>query len=151
MGRTKLFPPIVTAALWLALFFLGLQSARASSSSVIISALYYDTYLSGEPDEAIRLTNVSGSPQSIAGWTLGDGEGAVTLTSTLDSGNSVWVTANAISFTLEFGFAPDYEFASDSDPLVPQLPFTGTLSLANDGDEVVLRRSEAGGHGCHAE
>jgi cardiolipin synthase len=34
---------------------------------------------------------------------------------------------------------PDYEYGADTDPAVPNLPRSGTLALANAGDELVLK------------
>jgi hypothetical protein len=40
---------------------------------------------------------------------------------------------------LEFGFSPDYEYGTDTDPTVPNLSRSGSLALANAGDELVLK------------
>ena len=113
-------------------------AARAASSSVLINAVYYDTYLKDEPDEAFQLINVSPDAVDLTGWTATDFEGVITLTGTLDPGQSIWVGRQAYSFTLEFGFKPDYEYQSDSDPAVPNLPLRGDLALANAVDQLVL-------------
>jgi hypothetical protein len=110
--------------------------------SALISAVYYDTYLTGEPDEAFRLMNVIGSGVDLTNWTATDGEGTLTLQDTLPAGTSVWIAQEADDFTLEFGFPPDYEYGADTDPAVPNLTTSGSFVLANTGDEVVLRDSE---------
>ena len=35
---------------------------------LLISALYYDTYITGEPDEAFQVYNPFPAPVSLAGW-----------------------------------------------------------------------------------
>jgi cardiolipin synthase len=122
----------------LLLIVLLATAARAASAAVLINAVYYDTYLKDEPDEAFQLVNVSPGAVDLTGWTVTDFEGAITLTGILAPGQSVWVARQAYSFTLEFGFNPDYEYQSDSDPAVPDLPRSGSLALANDGDQLAL-------------
>jgi cardiolipin synthase len=113
-------------------------AARAASSSILINAVYYDTYLPNEPDEAFQLINVSAGAVDLTGWTATDFEGVITLTGALAPGQSIWIARQAYSFTLEFGFKPDYEYQSDSDPAVPNLPTHNNLFLANDGDQLAL-------------
>ena len=113
--------------------------ADSASTTILITAVYYDTYLTGEPEEAFRLMNVSGSGVNLTGWTTTDGEGILTLQDTLPSGASVWIARQAVSFTEEFGFAPDYEYEADTDPAVPNLARSGAFELANTGDQVILR------------
>jgi len=111
------------------------------ANPVLITAAYYDTYLPAEPDQAVRLMNISDSAVDLGGWTLTDGpsEGALTLAGSLEPGASLWLAREAASFALEFGFAPDYEYGADTDPAVPNLPASGAFALANGGDEVVLK------------
>jgi cardiolipin synthase len=110
-----------------------------SSSTVLITAVYYDTYLTGDPDEAFRLMNVSASAIDLTDWTVTDGEGTVTLAGTLDAGEAIWIAREADDFASEFGFPPDYEYGADTDPTVPNLALTGNLTLANTGDQLVLK------------
>ena len=125
----------------LILLIANLHSTAASSSTVLVSAVYYDTYPTDEPDESFRLINVSASAVDLTNWTVSDGEGIITLTGNLSPSSSIWVANQAISFTLEFGFPPDFEYGADSDPAVPDLGRRGTVSLSNDGDELVLQDS----------
>ena len=115
---------------------------ESASSTIFITAVYYDTYLTGEPDEAFRLINISGSTVDLTDWTVTDGEGTVTLQDTLLAGASIWIACEADDFTLEFGFRPDYEYGADTDPAVPNLTESGSFLLANAGDEVVLKGSD---------
>ncbi len=132
---------LAASLLGLALLVLGLsRSLSAASSSVLISGLYYDTYLPFEPDESIRLTNVAGSTVPLSNWTLtASSGGVITLTGGLDPGASLWLSRSAISFTVEFGFPPDYEYGGDSDPNVPDLSRSGNVALGNSGGSLVLR------------
>ena len=58
--------------------------ARSSSTIVLITAVYDDTYLTDEAEEAIRLMNFGESAMDPASWTLTDGEGTITLAGTLE-------------------------------------------------------------------
>ncbi|MBL8055757.1 MAG: lamin tail domain-containing protein, partial [Anaerolineales bacterium] len=141
--------PLRAAALALALglahagLLLGLlahaRPSAAASAGLLLSAVYYDTYLPNEPDEAWRLTNAGAGPVDLAGWTVTDQQGTVTLSGTLAPGASLWVARTAVSFTLEFGFPPAFEYGGDSDPAVPDLARAGTLSLSNSGDRLLLQ------------
>lgn len=114
--------------------------APATLPPIAINQVYYDTYLAGEPDEAVQLLNTTASTVvDLINWTVTDFEGTVTLTGTLTPGATIWIAREADDFYLEFGFKPDYEYQSDTDPAVPDLARAGTLTLANSGDEVVLR------------
>jgi hypothetical protein len=91
--------------------------------------VYYDTYLTDEPEEAIRLMNVSDSPVDLSGWTVTDGEGTIALESSLDARESIWIAREAASFALEFGFSPDYEYDAETAPLSPTLHSPAVLRL----------------------
>jgi phosphatidylserine/phosphatidylglycerophosphate/cardiolipin synthase-like enzyme len=136
---------LVVAVLFAALLTLAVLgvtfSSPATSSTVLLSAEYYDTYLPNEPDEAFRLANVSSSSIDLANWTVTDGEGVITLTGALTPSTEVWIANTAVSFTLEFGFSPVYEYGVDSDPGVPNLVRSGNVALSNSGDELILKDS----------
>jgi hypothetical protein len=113
--------------------------ARSTAATALITAVYYDTYLTNEPDEAFRLTNVSDAQVDLSDWIVTDGEGTFALNGSLPAGASIWVAAEAVSFTQEFGFAPDYEYRADTNPAIPKLAMPGSFVLANSGDEIVLK------------
>ena len=98
------------------LFAIGLVGA--ASSTVLINAVYYDTYLSGEPDEAFELINISASPVDLTNWTITDFEATIILSGTIAPDQTIWIAHEADDFYLEFGFKPDYEYQSDTDPSV---------------------------------
>ena len=133
-------------ALGLALILLAGAGApsRSASSTVLITAVYYDTYLANEPNEAFRLMNVSGATVDLSGWTVTDGpnEGTITLQDSLAPGASIWIAREAASFALEFGFSPNYEYGAETDLTVPNLVRAGTVALANSGDQLVLKQGD---------
>jgi cardiolipin synthase len=131
----------VLLTLVLAAFGFLAAYTQAASSTILINAIYYDTYLTDEPDEAFQLINVAGVPINLNGWTVTDFEGTVSLTGALATGDSIWIAREADDFTLEFGFKPDYEYQADTDASVPNLARVNTLALANIGDELVVRDS----------
>ncbi len=131
---------------------LGLAGQRVTANPgtltphVLISAVYYDTYLTGEPDEAFQLWNVGQAPADITGWTLTSRRRTVTFpAATLQPGQHVWVAQTATAFADEFGFPPDFEYGGDSDPTVPDLSGSAPR-FANAGDELVLRDAEGALH-----
>lgn len=73
------------------LTWLPISLVKAVSSTLLINAIYDDTYLSGEPDEAIRLINVSAAPIALSGYTLTDFEAIITLTGVISPGQSIWI------------------------------------------------------------
>jgi phosphatidylserine/phosphatidylglycerophosphate/cardiolipin synthase-like enzyme len=118
----------------------GTQHATRNTSPVLISAVYFDTYVSGEPDEAVQLWNVSAGRVDLSGWQITDNEATVIFPpgTGLAYGRYLWCTKTAANFTREFGFSPDYEYGGNSDPNVPDM--TGRApTFANSGDEVVLQ------------
>jgi hypothetical protein len=135
---------LVAAAFFVAsLVFVAwlLPPARSASTTILITAVYYDTYGADGIDQAFRLMNISGSPVDLTNWTVSDGpsEGTITLQDTLPVGQSIWIAHEALAFSEEFGFAPDYEYDPDTDdPTVPNLAMTGSFLLAKDGDQLVL-------------
>jgi phosphatidylserine/phosphatidylglycerophosphate/cardiolipin synthase-like enzyme len=106
--------------------------------TVLISAVHFNSALSGEPDEGVELYNPGPQAVDLAGWALADGEGRVTFPAvTLPSGGRIWVAREAVAFRRQFGFAPALEYGADTDPDVPNLTGTAPV-LANAGDEVLL-------------
>lgn len=110
------------------------------STTVVISAVYYDGYETNEPDEAVQIQNISSQPVDVSGWKVTDGSTAnpVTLpiSTSLAPGQAIWLTNNGLSFARQFGFLPDFERV-DSTPSVPNMSGTWP-GFANTGDEVIL-------------
>jgi len=137
--------PAVASLLALMALMFGLAPvpARSASTTVLITAVFYDTYLDGEPDEAFRITNVGETDVDLTDWTVTDLEGTITLTGTLLIAESLWIAQQAAPFAEEFGFKPDYEYGADTDPNVDNLATTGSFALANAGDQIVLKDGSA--------
>lgn len=103
---------------------------------VVIEAVLYDGYQSGDLDEAVRLLNVGTVDVDLGGWDLcKDTTGGLSCKAlpavVLPAGTGIWVTRDAAAFERSFGFPPDYQMASWL-----------SNGLANTGDEVFLRESE---------
>lgn len=112
----------------------------APSTTILITGVYYDPFVSGEASEAIQLQNVTVAPISIGNWQVSDGEGTVSFPNdaALNGYEKIWLSKSAVAFKSEFGFLPAYEYGGDSDPGVPDM--TGTApSLTNTGDQVYLK------------
>jgi uncharacterized hydrophobic protein (TIGR00271 family) len=115
------------------------KAAPSTSSTILISALYYDTYLSGEPDEAFQVTNVGPDAVNLSGWQIGDesGKRATFPQLTLAAGDRLWCAKTATSFADQFGFPPACEYGTDSDPTVPDM--SGSAPVFNNaGDSIFL-------------
>lgn len=111
----------------------------AGSSPLLIDAVLYDGYESGDADEAVRIRNVSAGIVDISGWQLNDGEGSTAVipyTTTLASGQTAWLAKEGTAFQRQFGFVPNFEH-TDSLPGVPNLSGSWPI-LANTGDQVML-------------
>ncbi|HZQ10044.1 MAG TPA: phospholipase D-like domain-containing protein [Anaerolineae bacterium] len=126
--------------LLLALVIFSSDARANSSTSVLITAVYYDPFILGEASEAVQLQNTGNSSVTIGSWTLTDGEGAVSFPADvmLNPGQKIWVSQSAVAFQSEFGFLPDYEYGGNTDPTVPDMNGSA-LSFANAGDEVILQ------------
>lgn len=108
-------------------------------SSLLISALYYDTYRTGEPDEAFQLYNPFSAPISLAGWQVKAGTRAVTFPEgiEIEARGWLWCARQAADFALSFGEKPACEYGADTDPDVPNL--TGSApTFGNTGGVVTL-------------
>ena len=102
----------------------------SSTGDVLLDAVLYDGYTSGDSDEAIQLRNMIPNTITLAGWQLSDG----TTTALFPAGAQLppyataWVTGDAAAFQQQFGHPPDITLAS-------------WPGFANSGDEVILRNS----------
>ena len=106
---------------------------------LLIAALYYDTYITGEPDEAFQIYNPLPVTVSLAGWKVTAGTRTVTFPPgiTLNANAKLWCARKATDFRQTFGVSPGCEYGGDSDPAVPDL--TGTApTFNNTGGRVTL-------------
>ena len=108
--------------------------------SILISALHFDAYGSGQGDEGFRLTNVSTQPITLSNWSAvkSPSPGEISLTLTLQPDQSIWIAKTAITFTQQFGFKPDYKYTDDKDTSVPTLTVKSVPAFG-DGGKLVLR------------
>jgi cardiolipin synthase len=111
----------------------------SGSSCLLVSALYYDTYVSGEPDEAFQIYNPTNRLVLLEGWRLTNGTRNLLFPAgfQLPGRTKVWCARTATAFRFTFGMAPACEYAGDSDPEVPDL--TGAAwQFANTGGRLTL-------------
>jgi PLD-like domain len=109
------------------------------STSPLISALYYDTTVSGELDEAFQIYNPASVPLELEGWRLTDGTRSLSFPGgfRLPPQAKLWCARQATAFRFTFGMAPGCEYAGDSDPDVPNL--TGSAwQFSNTGGRLTL-------------
>jgi uncharacterized repeat protein (TIGR01451 family) len=123
----------------------GGWTTMVGAADVLVSAVLYDGYQSLDADEAVQLINVGTAPADLSDWQLCDeaagGSCAAIPSTTLLVGQRIWLAWRAVSFTLSFGYPPDYEVV-DTDPAVPNLGGSWPR-YSNTGDEVVLRDGTA--------
>lgn len=118
-------------------------TAAENASTVLIDAVLYDGRELNDPDEAVRLWNVSATAVDIGGWRLNDAPDRMTTATfppgtTLAAGQTIWIAWNGAAFARQFGFSPDFEVA-DSSPSIPNLTGTTWPGFTNTGDEVYLQ------------
>jgi cardiolipin synthase A/B len=109
---------------------------------LLISALHYDTYVSGEPDEAFQIYNPLPALVPLAGWKVTSGTRTVVFPQgiTLNGNAKLWCARKAVDFRQTFGVSPGCEYGGDSDPAVPDL--TGAApTFTNTGGRVTLTSS----------
>ncbi len=123
--------------------YLPLLQGGAAPPSIQISALYYDTYLTGEPDEAFQLYNPLARPVSLVGWQVTAGSRTVVFPAGMElpPRARLWCARQAADFRLSFAFAPGCEYGTDTDPAVPNLAGSA-LTFANTGGRVTLTSPE---------
>ena len=113
-------------------------------SPALIEALYYDGYTPYEPDEAVRVVNVSEAELDLGGWRIarapGTGGAVFPAGATLAPGQAAWAACEAAAFEKQFGHKPDFE-VGDTDPEVPGMGGAWPR-LANDGGRCLLYDAE---------
>ncbi|MEA3281562.1 MAG: phospholipase D-like domain-containing protein [Euryarchaeota archaeon] len=120
-------------------------SAPGRSENMMITEIYYDTYLKGDTNgEFIRIHNPTEDPIEIGGWQITDFKAAATFPSLtrMDSGDCLYLAYNATAFYGEMLQRADFEYGVDSDSTPNMMKTSGTIKLSNDGDEVILKDGE---------
>ncbi|MEZ4641900.1 MAG: lamin tail domain-containing protein [Chloroflexota bacterium] len=105
---------------------------RPDNANILLDAIYYDGYESGDQDEAIRLRNLSDSTADIGGWQLADSGGSAAVLPTnipLPAGATIWLARDEAAFLRQFGFAPGLVLAN-------------WPGFSNEGDAVILRDAD---------
>jgi phosphatidylserine/phosphatidylglycerophosphate/cardiolipin synthase-like enzyme len=111
----------------------------APGPRLLITGLVYWAYGTGELGEALRLMNVGATTADLTGVQITDGEStAIFPEASIASGTAIWLAKAATAFAHDFGFAPAFEYGSDTDPWVPNL-LGGAPAFANAGDEAQVR------------
>ncbi len=120
-------------------------SATATSPAPIITEVYYDTYLAGDTNgEFIRIHNPTESSINVGGWQITDTEGVITFPewANINAEGSLYLAYNATAFYEEMLLGADFEYCVNSDNSTPNMIKSGSLKLANTGDEVIMNNSE---------
>jgi cardiolipin synthase len=116
------------------------------SYPILITELYYDAHPCINA-EYIRLMNPTNKSADVSGWYLtdepwnepDDQPKVLFPEHTLMPPYASWyITKNATAFLWETAVLPDFEYAVDSHPMVPQLTLDRTLFLSNTGGLVGL-------------
>ncbi|MDX1615915.1 MAG: lamin tail domain-containing protein [Candidatus Promineifilaceae bacterium] len=129
------------------------RHASAPEAQLRLTEVYYDTPGEDGREEWVELANLGPSAVSLDDLLLGDeesrggGEGMYRfpLETVLTPGQVIVVAQHHGGFRALFGDAPDFEFKDGSPQvpdMIPELAWaTGELALNNDGDEVMLIRT----------
>jgi hypothetical protein len=123
---------------------------RASSPTLLISEVLYDTPGADEDEEWIEIYNPTASTVDLCDYKIGDeeerdgGEGMYQFPSeaSVPPAGVVVIALKATGFYALYGFNPDYE-VTDTDPSIPDMIkysawATGKIALSNSGDEVLI-------------
>jgi uncharacterized repeat protein (TIGR01451 family) len=111
---------------------------------VLLDAVHYSGYESGQPDEAVRLVNVGSGMADISHWQLQVNNNtpvALPAATYLAPGAALWLTKNGVAFQRQFGYLPDFEVDS-SHPDVPKL--VGSWRQMADAGAVIRLRDADG-------
>jgi hypothetical protein len=122
----------------------------ASSSTLLISEVLYDTPGTDEDEEWIEIYNPTASTIDLSVYKIGDeeeqgkGEGMYQFPpeASIPPEGVIVIALKATGFYALYGFNPDYE-VTDTDPSVPDMIkysawATGKIALSNSGDEVLI-------------
>ena len=123
---------------------------RASSSTLLISEVFYDAPGTDEDEEWIEIYNPTASAIDLSAYKIGDeeeqsgSEGMYQFPpeASIPPGGVIVIALKATGFYALYGFNPDYE-VTDTDPSVPDMIkysawATGKIALSNSGDEVLI-------------
>jgi len=146
--RNTVLLSLLVLALLLSLYLSPLIGA--SSPTLLISEVFYDTPGTDEDEEWIEIYNPTASTIDLSVYKIGDeeeqgkGEGMYQFPpeASIPPGGVVVIALKATGFYALYGFNPDYE-VTDTAPSVPDMIkystwATGKIALSNSGDEVLI-------------
>ena len=146
--RNTILLGLLVSALLLSLY-LSLPIG-ASSPTLLISEVFYDTPGTDENEEWIEIYNPTASAIDLSVYKIGDeeelggGEGMYQFPpeASIPPTDVVVIALKATGFYALYGFNPDYE-VTDTNPSVPDMIkystwATGKIALNNSGDEVLI-------------
>ncbi|MFH1721510.1 MAG: lamin tail domain-containing protein [Candidatus Altiarchaeota archaeon] len=117
-------------------------SSTPAGDNVVINEVLYDVD-GDEKGEWIELFNPTDQQMDVGGWSLTDQEAILSFPNqtTIESHSYLLVSREAATFKIQNpGITPDFEMRQTDEDIPNLLPISGTyLSLANTGDEVILR------------
>jgi cardiolipin synthase A/B len=122
------------------------ESTGYTSPSVLITELFYDTHPNLNA-EYVRLSNPTNTSVDVSGWYLTDepwkepdDQPKILFPeyTQMPANTSWYITKNATAFLRETALLPDFEYAVDSQPMVPQLPTNKMVTYSNTGGLVGL-------------
>jgi cardiolipin synthase len=122
------------------------ENTGCVSPTVLITELYYDTHPNINA-EYVRLFNPTNTSVDVSGWYLtdepwkeSDDQPKILFPehTQMPANTSWYITKNATAFLRETARLPDFEYAVDSQPTVPQLPTYKTVMYSNTGGLVGL-------------
>lgn len=115
--------------------------SNSQTSDVLISALFYDGFVTGEPDEAFQIFNPNYFSVSLEGWQASSGSRVTTFAGglTLAPQGSLWCAREAVAFYKSFGTLPGCEYGADTSTGTPNLKGS-ILQFANTGGRLSLSR-----------
>ncbi|MBI4362289.1 MAG: lamin tail domain-containing protein, partial [Euryarchaeota archaeon] len=140
----RLLPLAIILALWLSASALGQEAPLGPSKGEVdyplLSEVYPDSWLPGDPDEYVRISNPGSLTWNLSGWSLEDGQGRLVLppNTTLAPRGTIRIAREARAYEGVHQVPPDLEYV-ESDPRVRNATMLGRFQLANSGDGVVLR------------
>ena len=153
MISTKHLKSTILLGLFLSILLLSSHLSpliRASSPTLLISEVFYDTPGTDEDEEWIEIYNPTASAIDLSVYKIGDeeeqgkGEGMYQFPpeASIPPTGVIVVALKATGFYVLYGFNPDYE-VTDTDPSVPDMIkystwATGKIALGNGGDEVLI-------------
>jgi len=115
------------------------QSTQLPVYNLVITEVYYNTYLPGyDPEEYVRICNPTSQNISLNDWyvTNLDWNSSFPNGYVINAGSCIIITKNGDAFTQQAGEKPDFEM-NNTNSEIPDM-IGGYIALKNTGDEVFL-------------